>query len=333
MKNLFKNLMLVAVAAMAFVACQNEPEMVINGGEKTIITFDAKFDDTRSYFGEKVEGAYPSFWTGDEQVVFTHESYCYDDGKNYVDVELDGDAAHFVVEFYGQNPNPGAEIVAVTPVSAWTISPYYDYNISYYAPVGWKHTCTVPSEQTPTATSVDEKAHILKAAVTYAGENSMELLFQHQVAYGRFSVKNLALEAGDAVVTAVLNITGKSYVVNTDASADVWFACAPATVENMTIALNTEGGVAYTKTLVENSNKTLAFVQGQVSAFTVNMEGIGSSEAVSTFNPDKLYDTLVWDSANNRFKFTGADVNEWRVYLHSDNRPDNNSIEIGRAHV
>ena len=307
MKNLFKNLMLVAVAAMAFVACQNEPEMVINGGEKTTITFDAKFDDTRSYFGEKDGDAYPSFWTGNEVAAFNHWTV---ENGNYESVNATIDAEdRFLVEF-GRPIDNTHVINAYVPASAWgDVKNEYELDAEYnffYTDVYREYS--IPAEQTPTATSVDEKAHILKATVAYAGSDSVELVFQHQVAYGRFSVKNLALEADDAVVSAVLNINGKSYTVNTDASTDVWFACAPATVEIMTIALNTEGGVAYTKTLVENSDKTLAFVQGQVSAFTVNMEGVGTGEVVEVFEPNYLMDALAWDSSNGRFKMTGESL-------------------------
>ena len=52
MKNLFKNLMLVAVAAMAFVACSEVSVEVDNLVKKTIINGTASIntDDTRSGF-------------------------------------------------------------------------------------------------------------------------------------------------------------------------------------------------------------------------------------------------------------------------------------------
>ncbi|MBR4070366.1 MAG: hypothetical protein IKK16_04105, partial [Bacteroidaceae bacterium] len=69
MKNIFKSLMLVAVAAMAFTACQNEPEYVAeNGGETIEIRVEAGVDDTRVYFGNKVLNYYAAYWHGTETV-------------------------------------------------------------------------------------------------------------------------------------------------------------------------------------------------------------------------------------------------------------------------
>ena len=325
MKNLFKNLMLVAVAAMAFTACEKD---IVNGGEEQnaearSFKFYATFaDDTRSGFVAKEDGAtaYKSEWSGNETIGVTHTSYCYDDGFNLVDNTTSGDRASFEVEFYGQNPNPGAEIVAVSPASAWKAKGLY--NAGGYAPIAWEHTYTIPTTQTPTANSVDEAAHILKAVTTYNGNDNIALTFEHQVAYGKFSLKNFA---GTGVTSYTLNIDGTKYVINSENTTDVWFACESAVVANMTISVKAAEGT-YSKTLVKDSDKTLEFINGQVSKFAVDMTDATAGEAEVVFNPDVLYDTLVWDSSNSRFKLTGTGVSEWRIYLNSANRPNNNSI-------
>ena len=69
MKNLFKNLMLVAVAAMAFTACSEDNNEVNNVERVTRYEFTAEIaDDTRSGFAEKEDGAtaYKSEWAGNE---------------------------------------------------------------------------------------------------------------------------------------------------------------------------------------------------------------------------------------------------------------------------
>ena len=69
MKNLFKNLMLVAVAAMAFTACSKDNNDVNAVSKITRYEFTANIaDDTRSGFAEKEDGAtaYKSEWFGNE---------------------------------------------------------------------------------------------------------------------------------------------------------------------------------------------------------------------------------------------------------------------------
>ena len=75
MKNLFKNLMLVAVAAMAFTACSEDNNEVNNVEKKTTLEFVASFDgDTRSGFtgsseNENGKVVYHSEWFGGETVM------------------------------------------------------------------------------------------------------------------------------------------------------------------------------------------------------------------------------------------------------------------------
>ena len=333
MKNLFKNLMLVAVAAMAFTACQNEPEMDINAVEKTVITFDAKFDDTRSAFGE-LNGeteTFSSYWEGNEVAKFNHWSVS---NGNYEDVNVTIDSEdRFVVEFAREIDNTHT-IDAYVPASAWSITKS-DWELDsnddpYYNDVYREYT--IPAEQNPTATSVDPKAHILKASVVFDSSNSYSLVFKHQVAYGKLNLKNFA---GTGVTSYVLDINGDKYVINSENTTGVWFACKPAEVENMTLSVVASEGT-YTKPLVENGNKALEFVKGQVAEFTVNMVDATTGEVVDTFNPNILATNLVWDGSY--FKMTGDVVSGtfWghsgdyiRIYINSADRPNNKSIKPG----
>ena len=323
MKNLFKSLMLVAVAAMAFTACQNEPEVIVNNSaESTTITFDATFADTRSQFGEKDGEGYPSTWTGNEEAIITHTTYCYQDGAKYVRNTESGAEARFVVEYnpeyYEIAPAHNAKIVAVTPSSAWKVLPV--------GTTDWEQTYTIPTQQTPSANSVDEAAHILKATVDkYDASGLVNLTFEHQVAYGKLSLQNYD---GEDVTSVVLDINGTKYIIETSAMKNIWFACEPATVQNMTVSVNATAG-SYTKQIVTGGDKELVFTKGRVSTFTVDFYGITTGEVIDTFNPTYLYNSLVWDSANNRFKLTGDGVNEWRIYLNEADRPNNNSIIVG----
>ena len=339
MKNLFKSLMLVAVAAMAFTACQNEPEVIVNNGaESTTITFDATFADTRSQFGEKVEvegeGYYPSTWTEGDEAKFTAELKSNGDpvGTLPYTAAIDADD-RFSVDFTG-GINVGNIVNAYAPASAWDVTysygyvDYIDYELYYY----WKTSYSIPSTQTPSATSVDPKAHILKATTTYEGANSMTLNFEHQVAYGKLSLQNYD---GADVTSVVLDIDGTKYTIETSATDNIWFACEPATVQDMTVSVNATEG-AFTKQIVTDGNPTLEFNKGRVSTFTVDFSGATTGEAVDTFNPDVLATNIVWDGGY--YKMTGETVagTAWghtgdyiRLYLNEADRPNNNSIIAG----
>ena len=306
MKNLFKSLMLVAVAAMAFTACQNEPEVIVNNGaESTTITFDATFADTRSQFGEKDGEGYPSTWTEGDEAKFTAELSNGDPvGTLAYTAAIDADD-RFWVEFTG-GINVGNIVNAYAPASAWDVvyKGEYDADVEDYV-YFWKNSYIIPSTQTPSATSVDPKAHILKATTTYEGANSMTLNFEHQVAYGKLSLQNYD---GADVTSVVLDINGTKYTINTTAMVDIWFACEPATVQNMTVSVNATEGT-YTKQIVTGGDKELVFTKGRVSTFTVDFYGVTTGEAVDTFAPDIRLETVVYtsDSNGNMFKFTSSE--------------------------
>ena len=62
----FKSLMFIAVAAMAFTACQKEEGVAEQTGVK--VDFTTVANDTRTHFGEADGSKYPTLWTGNETV-------------------------------------------------------------------------------------------------------------------------------------------------------------------------------------------------------------------------------------------------------------------------
>mgnify|MGYP003309585149 CR=1 FL=1 len=71
MKNLFKSLMLVAVAAMAFTSCQNDIEEVNAVNKSVTLTFNAGFgEETRVDFAEAGNKAYKASWEAGDTVTF-----------------------------------------------------------------------------------------------------------------------------------------------------------------------------------------------------------------------------------------------------------------------
>ncbi len=318
--------MLVAVAAMAFTACQNEPETVINNGNTTVV-FNPILDETRSYFGEKVAEGYPSSWSGNEVAKFNH----WTSAASYenIEVAMNGEG-RFSVTFNALSE--GNTVDAYVPAASWgDVKTQWDGGYNYIVEVYRDYT--IPAEQNPTATSVDEKAHILKASTTYEGGNTMDLYFEHQAAYGKLSLKNYE---GGEISQYAITIDGKMYVVNSTLDTGVWFACNPvAEVQNMSISVVAADGT-YSKTLIENGDETLGFVAGQVSTFVVDMAGITTGEAVDTFNPDVLATNIVWDGGY--YKMTGetgsnpawaVNSDNIRIFLNEADRPNNNSIIAG----
>ena len=244
MKNLFKNLMLVAVAAMAFTACTEPNEEVNANVEKNVYKFVAGFaDDTRSGFMEKEEGAkaYKSQWFGDETLKV------YANGVAH-EVELEDAEGHFSVALTG-NPT---HINVYSPADAWD-------NTS--AP-------TIPAEQTPSANSVDPAAHILKAE--NVAVNSGVVAMSHAVAYGKMTVN--APESFTISYVEVSFNDGDVYTIYADnvENNTFWFATEPAKVEKFTVKAYNAEGKAVAKVVSGLAEGKLAFNVGRVSTFSVS---------------------------------------------------------------
>ena len=322
MKNIFKSLMFVAVAAMTFTACEKDnAENNNNNGteQKTTITFNAKMadTDTRTYFGAyDEENGYPTLLNGNEVAKFN--SWTSRNGSVDPNKEVTINNGRFTVELMVNN---GYIVDAYLPASAWG-NANQNWN-------GDGSSCVVsrdyafPMEQNPTTTSVDPAAHIFKATTTYNGEDNIDLYFEHQVAYGKMSLRNFA---GADVEQYVLTINGEIYVVNATWTTDVWFACEPAEVSEMSVSVVTANGT-YTKPLAVSAENTLNFVKGQVSAFGVNMDGVASEETEviefdgtikSWKHTDTSYPTK-YEISGNHFSFKVGMYNNRENYIDSRN--------------
>ena len=317
MKNLFKNLMLVAVAAMAFTACQKD-----NGeldAPKRIVNFTANIggDDTRSGFTPKEDNVnvYKSAWDGGETLFVKAENT-----EKWPTIDAEG---KFSVEFSADDQFA----TFYSPVASW------EYNTSYgiYMPV-------VPAIQTPRAKSVDPAAHILQAQSVYiSGSENIKVTFEHAVAYGKMTVNTPA----EFVISKVeINLVGAYYGVEKDLTYTInadnvennvfWFATEPLNVSEMTVtAYGKEGETdkIYSKTVTVNEGK-LEFYYGHVGSFSVSNL---TEEVANVFEPTYLWDQdFAW--ASDCFKLTDNDYPSayWRIYLNEADRPGNNSIKEGK---
>lgn len=316
MKNLFKNLMLVAVAAMAFVACSQEGIEVNNLTKKTIVEGIASIntDDTRSGFvgSETVENedgttttVYKSAWDGGENIkVFATELGLETTAK----INEDG---KFTAEFEGELP-ANYFIAVCSPADAW---------VSAY-------TCNIPTVQTPRTDSVDPAAHILSQQGIYVSNGSADpFLMQHQVGYGKMTVNTPAEFVIDYVEIKLNGVwygsdKNLNYTINADnVEGNVfWFATDVVEVSDFTVKAYDAEGNAYTKSVTIPEGRELKFQYGHVSTFSVsNLEKYEYVASISASH----------DSYNGYFGFTIDTVDGARLFPRLYVDPVSNMIPEG----
>ena len=297
MKKIFKTLAIVAVAALGLTACENDINEQIkeNEGEKvTVEVVGTVADLTRSTFGEinTTDGKVPSTWSGNEIVGFSAAEATPVTATN----TTAGATASFSVEF--ASIADGDTVYAVSPyqTGSWALGGFTGISASnddFYV--------TIPVEQTPLATSVDESAHLMIGQATYEEGSAMTMTFNHVAAYGKMNITNFAgngvksiemtfpvnvagqgawcYYAGENVGT-IANLKSNTITINpekvTNVANGVWFIVAPvgALVGDLKIVVTDDNDDTYTKTIKLTAEKGISFVKGQVSNFTVNMEDV-----------------------------------------------------------
>ncbi len=297
--------MLVAVAAMAFTACQKDNNEVNKAEQKTVITGVATIenDDTRSGFvGSTTEDGktmYHSEWDGGENLkVFIN----YGEGEATTTIDKDG---NFTFTYDGD-----AYIITVcSPAEAW---------LSEY-------TCSIPSEQTPRANSVDPAAHILKAQAVAVTDGVAECKMQHEVSYGKMTVNTPAdFEIAKVVVNLVgdwygyaRNLTYTLNATNVENNT-FYFATETINVSEFTITAYDANENAYSKTVTLGGDKTLKFDYYKVSTFSVSELTAKESSGGDDVN-----------------KFTSASVefkdNNWPTLTFTDNHDNVLKFRIGNG--
>ena len=242
MKNLFKNLMLVAVAAMAFTACTETNDEVNAVTKKVVLEFvaDLADDDTRVAFGEKDGNKYPTVWeAGDNVTVKVGEKQAWYT-LTEEDVLESGKKAIIRPEF---------ELVGDETLSGDLVATVNEY-VSFDNHQGNEPTISLKAEAVYPATT---------------------LTFEHQYAYGKMELVGLP---DDFNVTQVkltlvgggdeLNHTISGYSVEDNI---FWFTTeAMEAVESFAVYASNDAETYYREVTVE---KAFAFEVGKVSAFRV----------------------------------------------------------------
>ena len=264
---------LTAVAAMCLFSCNKEN---VRPSESTqTITFTALTPDTKTYFGEKAGTAYPTLWTGNEQVAVSYNG----SAKTTASVSGSGKSASISAETVVDRNAAEHKFMLASPAAAITS---FDSGGDIYF--------TIPSVQTPGEGTCDEAAQIIYATASCTAEalnSNISLTFKHLTAYGNMSVV-LPEGAGKVkqieLLTAATGLTGSyGYIYSeiapeaeeskltllTDKTTGIFFACAPADLngKKLVVTVTTEKGV-YEKD-IDLKDKKLSFTAGKVSKFTV----------------------------------------------------------------
>ena len=294
MKNLFKSMMAVAVAAMSFTACSTDVTEDIAPVEKFTVKINAAAPETRTVFGTLDDGEYPTLWEGNESIkaALNMANLYGKDPISLTSVSDDKKTATFEASFT-DDASGSYTIYAVSPASAYVsgINTKYNFNL------------LIPTEQTPTATSCDPKAQILvgQSATTTTRPTSVDMQFKHMTAYAKISFINTNL-SNDVTISSIdisseshiagrynyfvaehadgypagtinPNTPAQSITVNTSYLKDVWVALAPVDVSDtdMTFVITTSEGFL-TKTIHFGDDKS--FKSGVITTFNVDMSGI-----------------------------------------------------------
>ena len=295
MKNLFKSIKTVAVAAMAFASCSTNFTEEVSFGEKVQFTVNAVNDEiTRSTFGEPADGKYPTLWEGNEKFVINVNGEGDKQTTSDVSAKFSDDkrGAYLTVAFEELAAQSDYTLHAMAPASACVFN-------SITANKGWQ--VTIPTAQTPKANSCDAAAQILVGVseTKASSAESFNMTFKHAVAYGKMTLTNLNL--GGATISSVAisstkNIAGRFYInhktaaytdnsgaksitINTTSTENIWFALAPVDVSGtaLSIVVNTDKGT-FTKEVTMPANRV--FEAGKVSSFKVDMTGVALAAPV-----------------------------------------------------
>lgn len=283
MKKIFQIAVTALMALAALSGCRNAEQEVPEASSVKTVRFHAGAAPTRTAFAEAVDGVYQTLWTENDSDILLSLNY----GKaetSAVTPSADGTTASFEASFDASATSAPYTFYAVSPASAArAISPSRSAWSVYIA-----------AFQHPSALSVDEDAQLLvaKSAASATLPGEVDLHFSHLTAYGRIALKNL--ELGDATVSKVdlvfstpvvgewywgedgtLTANGDSHTItlDTDASGDLWFACAPVDVSGQTLKLvvfTDQGNLIREITFPEGRK----FNSGKVARFSVDMAGI-----------------------------------------------------------
>ncbi len=294
MKNIFKSLMLVAVAAMGF-ACQEtmEENYAPTNPREVVMTIIADMDEeTRTYISDEANGKIA--WSAGDQLKVIENSNMYAETSN---TEIVDGKAKFTVAF----TKASAESFVYNAVFPADIVQEENTNSSIQTN---RIKVITKDTQKPTATSFDPQADILvsKQLEFDAQPTELNMQFKRLVALGKISLTNLPADEkiSQVVFTAGEKdiLAGRNYVdavkgevteygysdfgtnvltLNYDeaiSTRDIYFTCNPfdmAQGDTFKVKVVCEDNT-YTREVTIPDGRSLVFTEGDMTTFTVNMK-------------------------------------------------------------
>ena len=342
MKNLFKNLMLVAVAAMGFTACEQVGiESVTPVLPEVEMTVNVDMDDTRTYIDETNKVV--KWSDGDQLMVIENENTF----RKTTDIAIDADGrAAFTVSF----PAKAGEVTynAIFPASVVNTGAEFTAE---------ELELQVKSTQWATADSFDPAADLLvaKQLELDAQPDELNMQFKRIVALGKITlngmdgnsnIKQVSFTAGDEDVLAGRNLVdatsatvlkyGNENATNVItvnykeaiSTRNIYFVCNPfemAAGETFTVEVICDNAI-YTREVVIPAGRTVTFTEGNLGTLSVDMSN-GDKVEVATSVTDTLERDITGVTSTTYTSWSGKTVTSGAVYA-GNSAGGNSSIQL-----
>ena len=346
MKNIFKSLMLVAVAAMGFTACQqtSEEQAVVKPNE-VVMTVNVDMDDTRTYIDETNKVVK---WSENDQLMVIEN---WETFRKTTDIAIDEEGkAQFTVAF---PENAGAvNYNAIFPASAVNTGDFTAEELELQ----------VKNSQWATADSFDPTADLLvaKQLELDAQPEVLNMQFKRLVALGKMTLKGLdegvvkqviftaerdvnvagrmlvnattaeVLESDYAYTSSSITVNYEGVEVDGDGDFPVYFTCIPFEMKEancFTVQVICDNAV-YTYDVEIPEGRSLKFTAGNLGTLTVDMsKGNKEEAAVSTTVTDTLNRATTGITGTNYASWSGKTSESDAVYA-GQSAGGNESIQL-----
>lgn len=289
--------MLVAVAAMGFVACHSEfdePNVNQPSADGVVVTFVADEPATRTTVDTSSDVAPKFSWDENESFAVLEQTDALAVGANVSYEKVDG-KANITATFAKNEGKESYQYVTVYPAAGYVSAESIN-----------AATLKLPANQTMASESYDPNADLMVSkVVTTAAQptEAQQVEFTRMVAVVKLTLKNFNLEAGDEVEKVVFMADGKALAgtITADLNTPHEFAVAEG-VSSVSVATTSandvyfnvlptvlEAGDSYTVIVITNkklyvkegsvpAEKSLSLEAGMVNRFGVNMMGVAPSE-------------------------------------------------------